>query len=239
MSKKPFKQEFAIVGLLVIIGAGVAIWGYNFIRGNDLSRPPQFDLSAYNQLQWAKPEEALGKLFGQEETVVASEPVSVKFAQLMAEKIKNEELAPGLYFREFFLGPTPSATKLLIENFLKDFPELQNTAVVDLVEQKCFTVQLIGASQEQVVADLKSKTELIASINPKDLAGFYDVCFVQPQYEKSAADFLTVYPEVKLVIAPHAKDYVAFAAWPGDLQNRDEVIRKISASYETLISIVK
>lgn len=42
------RQSIGIIAIIIVVAAGLVIFIWNFLHGRDLSKPPQFDLSAYD-----------------------------------------------------------------------------------------------------------------------------------------------------------------------------------------------
>ena len=122
--------SFSLIILAIIFGAGILIWTYNYIQGQDLSKPPKFDLSAYDTLTWPTPDELFGGFDEVDDIVDELQGNNAK----KGEELANEEdffdekeidfISSSIYFSTFFKNEKADQTKVAVDNFLLDFPQL-------------------------------------------------------------------------------------------------------------------
>ena len=101
------KDNYILILVAAIFIGGLLIYGWNFINGRDLSKPPEFDLSVYDDTSWLKGEDIV-----QEEVV---------------------ELEAGyIYIKDSFQLSTVEQTNKFIKVFLQDFSGLESQPIENL-----------------------------------------------------------------------------------------------------------
>ena len=138
-------QKFLTIFLLLIFGSGLAIYVFNLLQGRDLSKSPNFDLSVYNQAP---------KLIPPSTDLVDSSGVEEK---PVSEFIDNQV---RVLFRDSFRADKAVETENRLRNFLADFTELKNKEFQVLGATKQFSVNLLSAKTESLIAELAQKTEV-------------------------------------------------------------------------------
>lgn len=111
---KEFKDQILVVVAIVVFGGGFLIFGWNYINGNDLSKSPNFDLSAYDEINFYLPDEEI-------ETDVESDEDS--------EVIANESEFAYIYFSNAFQGATDEDSEKLIRQFLQDYSSFDELSI--------------------------------------------------------------------------------------------------------------
>ncbi|NQT50255.1 hypothetical protein HQ571_06195 [Candidatus Kuenenbacteria bacterium] len=109
------KDNFILIAVAAIFIGGLVIYGWNFINGKDLSRPPEFDLSVYDDTSW---------LTGDE---------SNKAKQGEIGQQDKADLETGyIYFKDSFQLSSVEQTNKFIKVFLQDFEGLENLPIENL-----------------------------------------------------------------------------------------------------------
>jgi hypothetical protein len=235
--KKIKSSQLVMVILSIIFGSAILILGYSLIMGKDLTKPPEFDLSAYDELKWGNPEELFRKLLVSEEN--NSNPgLSEKFIEKVSEEINNDYIfeTRSIYFSQYFVADTAQKTRANLDNFILDFPELKIYRIVDLLEQKCYSVKMPVESREDIVEKLKAdlqieKIEVAA-------APYYEVCFYQAKYDGEADVFLKNYG-LNLDNLNSIPEYIAYLSFGDDVGKIKELLEKLKLDYSDVILVVE
>lgn len=236
--KQQTKVIYLIVVLAIICGSGLLIWLFNFFQGNNLSQPPQFDLSEYNDLGWATPSQVFAKLFADKQIKEeAKDKFIEEFEQTYIKKdIEFEQNA--VYFQESFKGQTAQETRHLIDNFSQDFPELKNCSYHDLAAQKCYSIKISADDQPTVLASLQaSSVAAVNKIEPSDCN--YELCFGIPVYASEAAGYVRNYPLVAFEApANEDLDYIAYLKCENSNEALSKTFNKLKTDFSDLVKVI-
>jgi hypothetical protein len=244
---KPTRIRLSFIAVAVIFGSAVLIWSYNRIQGRDLSQPPDFDLSAYNELDWATPEEIWPEL-AQESEPEPDPEAQAEFIEKFADKVEEAQtqappvvlLPHSIYFSNHFKGQTSQETRGLIENFIQDFAPLSIGQVEDLYGQKCYEVELPVEGREELLAAIELHETIERFEVAEQGAPYFDLCFRQAKYLNDVKAFLTDYPAVIFQAQEvEVGDYVARLIYDPANEEQKPVVAKLQQEYSDVVFVTE
>jgi len=226
---KDYKNTLLIIFIIVVFGGGILIYGWNRLHGRDLIKPPEFDLSVYEDTSWFtdKFEQVLGEPSSQ--TVGDSGAVEQKFA--------GEEQAAGyIYLKNSFRQATARATNDLIVAFLADFPDCGGLAVENLEAKDKIEVELPVLNREKILSLLKN-TDEIASLETA-APPIWILTLREPIFFGGAAELLgKISPDIKIkTLFSENLEYIARVDYR-PLKNPTVVLEKLKKEYSDVVLI--
>lgn len=212
-------EKLALIMLVVVFGSGLLIWGYNKLQGNDLSDPPDFDLSAYDELSWPSVAEVGQVFFDDGGDDAASSEADLVAA--LAEKIRiNEAVAlepTAVYFSSYFRGDTWAETQRNIASFLDDFEPLQGATIVDIVADTCFDVHVDLEGRLDTLESLRKDTSIVSVDSVPEHGDIFTVCFDQPYYTSEIDSLFASYDAITVQPRPRPiQEYIAYTSYATD-----------------------
>jgi hypothetical protein len=233
--------NFPLIALMIIFGSGLLIWGYNFIRGVDLSKPPQVDYSQF-KLTIPSPEEVFGETAqASSYTEAVADKNNETLKESFVEALKKEsdliKLKPGIYFNQTFKADTAESSMMNILNFLKDFPELSAYQLTDLMADKCALIELPVANREILIKEI-SVDPAVEKLTPVELPKF-ETCFVETKYYAEILTWSQKFKDVKLLTTEKKSDYLARLDWGSDYEKIKGLIDQLKLNFSDVILIVE
>jgi len=217
------------------MGAGALIWGYNFVQGKNLAKPPVFDLSIYDELRIPHPDE----LFRENDNAELNNITNTGEAD--SGKLEVDEFIyqyNSIYFSKFFRGETPIETNKNLKDFIGDFVWLNQFEVKDLIAKKCFVINVPLENRSEILGQLKSH-ELVNSVEP-GLKGApeFDLCFIEDNYIQVVNDFLHNFETVDLIGIEELLDHIAVINFGDDFELLKEKLDKFQLEYSDVVKVV-
>lgn len=80
------RQSIGIIAIIIVVAAGLVIFIWNFLHGRDLSKPPKFDLSAYDNPSGLK---EIGEYLNKPYHALETQP------EIKKETLSEEGVAPS------------------------------------------------------------------------------------------------------------------------------------------------
>lgn len=234
------KQTIVLFLVILIFGSGLAIYVWNLIHGKNLAEPPQFDLSAYDDMSTF--DEIRENLFNTEipeevpPEVVIEEVASADL--LESETIQSQsENENYLYFKNSFKLGTVSETNALIVSFLSDFPGFQDAKIDNLEALKNVKVELPALNREEIIESLEKNEQIekVAVIEPP----IWELTLVPGLYQEALVDLLSAYNGVLIKTDfPESGEYIARIDL-SELQTEESVLDKMETEYSDVVTFVK
>jgi hypothetical protein len=234
---KKFVNKYFFVLIIIILGSGFLIFGFNLIRGENLAKAPNFDLSRYEEIKWPE----LDELFSE------NNPIDIEKVDQLVEKVSEtldkkkgdtEELLPKkIYFNNSFSQDSSAKTLEMINNFIKDFPSLVELKFVDLAEFSCAVVELPATQRESLKKDLL-ENELVLSLEV-DQAPAFNLCFKEKIYFSQYEEFLLQYPVLVSKFKALDNEYIGYLDYGElDVELITNDLDKLRKEYSDVIKIV-
>jgi len=223
---------------ILILASGLSLFVWNRLHGKDLSKPPKFDLSAYENYDLPKNisavvneelENTLNKKAGGEQN---------NATQIEQPPASTEEFTQGyIYFKDSFKGENLATTEELINKFLQDFSELKEFPVDDFDKIIKVEVELPALGREELLKALSSDT----LINKVDVVEppIWQIEFKGAGYEKEFVEYLKQYKDLKVKNSSRQTmlGYIAKVAL-SDIQLKPEMLEKLQKEYSDVVKIV-
>ncbi len=225
--KRSEKRENAyIIVFVIIVVAGMAIFLFNLIRGNNLYKPgPVFDFREYLEEKDYDP-------FYSFKMQELAEKINKAAGKTDEDKEKESEIESGIYFTKFFLQENPAETYNYINDFWKNVNASQDIKIEDLHANNCYGIEIPVENREQILENIKLNEDLkeLKVIEPP----VWDVCFQQAYYPEQI-ELMFASDDIKLLIEENEDDYIA------KLENEvtEEELNQIEEMYSDVIKIEK
>lgn len=234
------KQTIYNLIIILIFGSGLAIFVWNKIQGRDLSQPPNFDLSAYDDFALTA---ELEKRANAEINPLIEKLINEKKVEATAETIVEEpvgaELESGyIYFRDSFRSTSVLETNKLIKSFLKDFPALKDVVVENLEANIKAKIEVPALGREVLLADLKLEPDVL-SLEIIE-APIWQIAFKDGKTDIEMTAFFDKYQGVKVQSTEaevKIENYIARIKI-SDLNLDQAVIDKLQKEYSDVIKVV-
>ena len=232
MNKK--RETFSLFLIILIFGSGLAIFVWNLMLGKDLSVPPSFDLSVYDDMSsFDKIKESLIEPQAKEEEEEAP-PVEI-VEEVEADKVglKNGKI----YFKDSFRLNTAFETTELIASFLEDFKGFEDVLVNNIEAEKILEIELPAINREELISQLEENEQIekVTMLEPP----VWQVELKTELYESAVMDMFTPYNGVVInTVFESAKDYIAEIDM-SEIDISEEVLEKMEAEYSDVIKIVR
>lgn len=139
------REQASLVILAIIFGSGFIVYFWNLAQGKDLSKPPKFDLSAYD-IKFPRP-----AVPGYIITPAPTEsPVQ--------ESLPAEH---EIYFKPSFRAMTAAETEKRVTDFLNDFPAFQPFKFEDLESKRLIVAAFKPEFRTELLEALKTSPEIL------------------------------------------------------------------------------
>ncbi|MFH0779928.1 MAG: hypothetical protein V1928_03670 [Parcubacteria group bacterium] len=221
-------NRILLILIIVVFASGLLIYGWNYMHGRDLSKPPEFKASSFPDLNdYFKMEEVAKNLFGDE--LNGNNTLATGNGAGQVAQPKNSYV----YFKNSFRLQTAGQTNELIKSFLNDFPELKKSPVENLLSRKIVNIDLPALNKSLLTSKIKRNKE--AALFDEKTG---DLQFKQEKYQNEVLIFLeTISPEIILKTKfPDESDYIARiscdpknAAVAPELENLKNNFRDVAA----------
>ena len=232
MNKK--REAFSLFLIILIFGSGLAIFVWNLMLGKDLSVPPSFDLSVYDDMSsFDKIKESLIEPQLKEEEA-ETPPVEI-VEDVEADKVglKNGKI----YFKDSFRLNTAFETTELIASFLEDFKGFEDVLVNNIEAEKVLEIELPAINRAELISQLEENEQIekVTMLEPP----VWQVELKTELYESAVMDMFTPYNGVVInTVFESAKDYIAEIDM-SEIDISEEVLEKMEAEYSDVIKIVR
>lgn len=227
------RETFSLFLIILIFGSGLAIFVWNLMLGKDLSVPPEFDLSAYDDM--SSFEEIKENLIEPKSKDEPETPPPVEMAEV---EVTDVELESGkIYFKDSFRLNTAFETTALISSFLEDFEGLEDVLVDNTEAEKILEIELPALNREVIIAELEENEQIekVAMLEPP----VWQVELKTELYETAVMDMLTPYNGVIVnTVFNTATDYVASLDIKG-MKISEDVLTKMEKEYSDVITVIR
>ena len=230
-------SKYFIALIIVVFGSGALIFGFNLLRGENLSKPPNFDLTPYQSIDWPDFDE----FFPDENKVALEEDAVEKLIEKVSETIEEKAgtaLLPGkIYFSYSFIQDEPAKTVEMIDNFIADFPGLIQLQFTDISTITCGLLELPAEQRQTLKKDLLDN-ELVTTVVVREAPDF-EICFEEPLYYNQYEDFLLQYPVVtnKLKDAKDPEHVGYFDYTEADIDLISTDLEQLKLEYSDVVTI--
>jgi hypothetical protein len=138
------REKASLIILAIIFGSGFLVYFWNLAQGKDLSKPPEFDLSAFD-IKIQRPYE------------------SDKSPAVPAESsVKDALPAPHeIFFRPSFRAMSAAETEKRVTDFLKDFLVLHAFKFEDFEAKNRIVVAFKPEFRNELLESLKTAPEIL------------------------------------------------------------------------------
>jgi hypothetical protein len=158
---KSLRETAIIFFIIIVLASGMSIYVWNLIQGKNLAKPPEFDLSIYDELP--NLDNVRDYIINSSKKALEPEPVQV------IELPDEVQLAPGyIYFSSPFRLRSAEETSTLIKSFLSDFPSLAETSIEDLEAKILLEVEIPALEREEHIRQLEESPAIakVAVLEP-------------------------------------------------------------------------
>lgn len=232
------RETFSLFLIILIFGSGLAIFVWNLMLGKDLSKPPTFDLSAYDDMSsFDEIRENLIEPQMKPEEEVAP-PVEIVEDVVEVVDVDKVELESGkIYFKDSFRLNTAFETTELIASFLEDFDGFEEVVVKNIEAEKVLEIELPALKREELIAELEANEQIekVAMLEPP----VWQVELKTELYEPAVVDMFTPYNGVVInTVFDSKKDFIAEIDLT-EVEITDEVLDKLESEYSDVLEIVR
>ncbi len=235
------KENFFAFLLILIFASGLAIFVWNKIQGRDLSKAPNFDLSAYNSIDLVNDlDPSIKKQISSE--LARAMKSKDKGENLFADKINVDNNDKGLssgfiYFKDSFRLENNTKTTNMIQSFLDDFPELKGAMLENFDVFKTIKIELPALERDKILEEVKAH-ELVADVLLVK-APVWQINFKLGRNEEEIQNFINNFPDVKMLPIERTivEGYVARASIK-ELKLEPAFIEKMQKEYSDVITIL-
>lgn len=220
-------NKILLVLIIIVFASGLLIYGWNYLRGRDLSKPPEFKASSFPNLEnYFKMEDVAKNLFGDEQ--------NGNNASAAGNGAATIEQSHFVYFENSFKLRTAQATNELIGSFLNDFPELKKSSFENLMSRKIVNVDLPASNKALLISKIKRNKE-VASFNDKT----GDLQFKQEKYQEEVLNFLkAISPEIILKTEfPDKSDYIARINYDAKNEAVASELEKLKSDFSDVVAV--
>ena len=146
-------KKYLGIMVLVIFGGGLLVYAWRGLLGENLTKPPKFDLSVYTDTSWY--DQSMNQVYNkyiQPENQAVKAPSEQKISSGGAAAETGDLF---IYFKRSFCDFAGAQALPLINNFLAKFPELQGRPVVFVQEpaEYCAKVDLAGGEDMELLKE--------------------------------------------------------------------------------------
>jgi len=184
------RETFSLFLIILIFGSGLAIFVWNLMLGKDLSVPPKFDLSAYNDMSgFDRVKESLIESQIKKDEEEAPPVEMVENVVVEVDKVELER--NKIYFKDSFRLNTAFETTELITSFLEDFEGFEDSVVNNIEAEKVLEIELPAINREELIFKLEKNEQIekVAMLEPP----VWQVELKTELYEPAVMDMFTPY----------------------------------------------
>jgi len=236
------REAFSLFLIILIFGSGLAIFVWNLMLGKDLSIPPKFDLSAYDDMSAF--DEIKENLFTEPakkdlENSESLSPEEINEAEVALVLEEREQMDLGIiYFKDSFRLNTAVETTNLISSFLDDFPELKELEIENLESKKIIEVELPAINREGLIVDLEENNSQIKKVTMLE-PPVWQIELIDEMYEKAVLDMLLPYNGVVVkTVFDSDSEYIAEVDIK-ELEISEDILDKLENEYSDVITLVR
>ena len=227
------RQTIVIFIIILIFGSGLAIYVWNLMQGKNLAEPPNFDLSAYDDMSAF--DEIKDNLF------VPVQEVDLPPVEIDEESAGIDEgfiLEQGnIYFKKSFYLSTAGETNSLIASFLSDFDGFDGVNVENLEALNRVEVEFPSLDREEIIKELEQNESIqkVTVLEPP----VWEIILAEGLYELATIDLLAPYNGVLIKsVFPQNEEYIARISI-NDLEISETVLDKLELEYSDVLTVVR